>query len=726
MAITQIRRQSQPGIRLEAVIRPIVWVALGASMVASPARGDLTADVAQLVADKVAGGETGFLLRQINGPVLASDQPGHLFYPASSIKVLQHVHAMLEVEAGNIALNNVIQVYDDPGESCQDDHSGHSPSLRLVENVLRRMMEQSDNQDTNAIQELFGRPAINATGHGILGMSDDTWLHHKLGCDGPDSDPPNTMTLADATLLYENVAIGAVFADDQNRQDFYQLMLNGNWFSDLMEEERPDGMSNDDFDDFKAGVSMARKGGNIGSSYISTAGWIKLPSHPCSTLPPREYVFGVFFNAISDISPDFGVKDVAEAMLRGEIRAALEDWQACESCGAEGAGPCNVPHGDAGCENSDCCQTVCAIDPLCCDPDFGWDAACTSYASALCDLAPDNDDCASVHTPIIGNCDTKFFDVTDLTSDGPSHLPECNWDGPFTKDVWYRYTALHTGIVSLSVCSHDEAGDPADPFDLWVGVYDTDCSCGPELSTALIGCTFGTAACGIGGTTLQVGVTQGQCYLIRVASGQPSVGTGELSIDCVEPGDSHADPVSLGGFEGLLSFDTTAATTDGPAHATCVSAGDDQIHNDLWYAWIAPCTGTLDVETCAAADLDTKLAIYDQCTAGPSDTSLIGCNDDAVGCAGFGSRLSVPVAAGQCYLIRIGGYNGGAGTGDLSITCNETCSADFDGDGSVSTPDLLQLLAAWGPCVGCIEDLDNSGSVDTSDLLALLAAWGPC
>jgi len=57
--------------------------------------------------------------------------------------------------------------------------------------------------------------------------------------------------------------------------------------------------------------------------------------------------------------------------------------------------------------------------------------------------------------------------------------------------------------------------------------------------------------------------------------------------------------------------------------------------------------------------------------------------------------------------------------------CADACP-DLDGDGSVATTDLLELLAAWGPCAGCPADLDGDGAVGTVDLLALLAAWGPC
>lgn len=54
----------------------------------------------------------------------------------------------------------------------------------------------------------------------------------------------------------------------------------------------------------------------------------------------------------------------------------------------------------------------------------------------------------------------------------------------------------------------------------------------------------------------------------------------------------------------------------------------------------------------------------------------------------------------------------------------EVRTADLNGDGVVNVPDLLALLAAWGPCSGCPEDLDGNGIVDVLDLLQLLANWG--
>ena len=50
--------------------------------------------------------------------------------------------------------------------------------------------------------------------------------------------------------------------------------------------------------------------------------------------------------------------------------------------------------------------------------------------------------------------------------------------------------------------------------------------------------------------------------------------------------------------------------------------------------------------------------------------------------------------------------------------------SDLDGNGAVNVTDLLELLAAWGPCDGCRADIDRDNMVGVTDLLALLTEWG--
>lgn len=67
--------------------------------------------------------------------------------------------------------------------------------------------------------------------------------------------------------------------------------------------------------------------------------------------------------------------------------------------------------------------------------------------------------------------------------------------------------------------------------------------------------------------------------------------------------------------------------------------------------------------------------------------------------------------------------------GFVYVVETTSCPADLDGDGTVGVTDLLQVLAAWGPCVDCSScpaDLDGDCEVGVTDLLMQLAAWGPC
>jgi len=97
--------------------------------------------------------------------------------------------------------------------------------------------------------------------------------------------------------------------------------------------------------------------------------------------------------------------------------------------------------------------------------------------------------------------------------------------------------------------------------------------------------------------------------------------------------------------------------------------------------------------------------------------------------ASFGIPAGVP--RDRTCRLRLS-IDGGAqvhatvGLDDIAIAI-AVCAADVNDDGSVSVTDLLELLAAWGPCPPpCPADLDGDGDVTVADLLALLAAWGAC
>ncbi|MCZ6544047.1 MAG: hypothetical protein O6768_10305 [Planctomycetota bacterium] len=124
---------------------------------------------------------------------------------------------------------------------------------------------------------------------------------------------------------------------------------------------------------------------------------------------------------------------------------------------------------------------------------------------------------------------------------------------------------------------------------------------------------------------------------------------------------------------GDTPFSTEDAATDGPVHPECQY--DGQTYHDIWFNYIADFTGSLIVTTCeelgGSADYDTDLVVYDGCDC--DKLVLLGCNDDDAkhpcgGVPDHHSTVTAPVTQGNCYKIRLGGWNeGNMGTGVLHL-----------------------------------------------------------
>jgi hypothetical protein len=135
--------------------------------------------------------------------------------------------------------------------------------------------------------------------------------------------------------------------------------------------------------------------------------------------------------------------------------------------------------------------------------------------------------------------------------------------------------------------------------------------------------------------------------------------------------------------DGVIFFDTFRATTDGPpapieqqVEVCGFIVGDGQIHQDIWFDYVATCSDVLEVSLWGSS-FDTRLGVYAGSDC-PSEVELLAaCNDDD--CGPQQSRILLPVTQGEAYKIRVGGKSGQAGPGRLKITCgtpppNDNCA----------------------------------------------------
>ena len=149
--------------------------------------------------------------------------------------------------------------------------------------------------------------------------------------------------------------------------------------------------------------------------------------------------------------------------------------------------------------------------------------------------------------------------------------------------------------------------------------------------------------------------------------------------------DNCADAILI--LDGDTDYDTSGANTDGVPHAQCEF--DGQTYHDIWYNYVATCSGELTVSTCGQGNYDTDIVVYDGCqphdwTCPPGDAELLGCNDDSPGCASWTSQLYVPVFLDNCYTIRIGGWQEGD---EGSSTVTVSCELEFACGDGICQPD---------------------------------------
>lgn len=455
--------------------------------------------------------------------------------------------------------------------------------------------------------------------------------------------------------------------------------------------------------------------------------------------------------------------------------ATATDLPACQppiECGSPGTGSCFEVHGTPFCDDGPCCETVCQVDPFCCETE--WDGLCVGEADDLCGCTPGsqpaNDLCESaVPLPGLGS-----YEVTNecATPGQPSHA-SCN-DGfvvGLGLDVWYTFTVpadYPSDILVVSTCNMTDGA-----WDTQLAVYAT-CECS-SLEDPPLGCSDDGPGCGGGSSLAVVPVVPNNCYMIRLGGtylGSSGTATLELSDELpsccpVIQGGATEEPEvcfeDLNGGCNNLDDVPPLPPTFTPIECDDViyghAYGDGGTRDTDWYELIVPAGDCQNVceDTCATAN-------NGMCDDGGPDAVTADC-DLGTDCADCDPRcakeVTLTIDAEFAFVMGVI-ENLPQGSGDCAdntdfidpaITgpsCLESsmmvnliapgthwlfvATNSFDGTlcGSVCDPETLSFVEndylfslTCGPqCPTCVGDFNESGTVNASDLALLLGAWG--
>ncbi|MCB9855564.1 MAG: hypothetical protein H6818_07725 [Phycisphaerales bacterium] len=174
-------------------------------------------------------------------------------------------------------------------------------------------------------------------------------------------------------------------------------------------------------------------------------------------------------------------------------------------------------------------------------------------------------------------------------------------------------------------------------------------------------------------------------------------------------------------FDGATPVDLTNAT-----HSGLASCGDfpfggatnQEVNNDLWYEYVASCTGTLFVDTCGST-FDTRLAVYDvDCNAILGGALPVECNDDHGNTTemdtgntcveGLAASLSIPVTSGNTYLVRVGSFSQAAQTAMFNL--NIACVAGGNGSCCLADGNCVDVTGGVTECSGLGGTYNGDGS----------------
>jgi len=355
---------------------------------------------------------------------------------------------------------------------------------------------------------------------------------------------------------------------------------------------------------------------------------------------------------------------------------------------------------------------------------------------------PANDECTGA-TPVFVGSNAISNLMATLGADPLPALP-CTTLGAMDGDVWYSFTAGTTGLHEFNTCNG---------WDTDLAVYDG--TCGALVQIACNGDGAGLTGCVAFYSRVQVALTAGATYLVRIGSWDPlDFQSGTLTIvesgpeicndsadndfdgavDCADA-DCAADPFCAAPgnddcvgatpvFVGANAITNLNATNSAePAPVGCAVMGANS--NDVFYTFTAASSVNHEFNTCAIPGWDTSVTLYEG-TCGA--LVQVACNGDGtglVGCQIYYSRFAATLVAGVTYTLRVASYGAATeGSGTLNIIeagpedCFDGIDNDFDGLTDCGDTVDCGALPTCDESLNCADAIDNDldGNTDCNDI----------
>ena len=282
--------------------------------------------------------------------------------------------------------------------------------------------------------------------------------------------------------------------------------------------------------------------------------------------------------------------------------------------------------------------------------------------------APVNDTCGNSIPLVIGE---NPFCTTGATTTPNFSLSDCGIATTMYNDVWFDYTPIGDGTLTLATCADAE-------FDTVIAAYTSiipglggcPAADGQIGTVVLAGCNDDFSGCTLNTSKLVLDVQGGSSYKIRVGGYLASSrGSGVLTASFKSVGSACYDAIPTA--YGQSHNEVYGTTLDNPFGAPAECGAAPQAARSEWISWVCPCNAAhVTVTTCNnGTDFDTVVEVWREGLDG-CQSFLKGCDDDS-GC-GTTSLVDFYASFDDIILIRVTGYFANS-AGNYNIAIDSEC-----------------------------------------------------